>query len=74
LSDRRAPLMARLADRQILERAILHSIVAHREFCDTLWLDCSWYTAPYAKPFHDLCFWTLDFDPLRARCRRRAAR
>jgi len=62
-----APLMAHLVDRQILERAIFPYIVEHREFRDILWVGCSWYTAPYARLFHDRSFWTLDFDPLKAR-------
>lgn len=62
-----APLMAHLADRKILRRAIFPYIVEYREFRDILWVGCSWYTAPYAKLFRDRSFWTLDFDPLKAR-------
>ena len=62
-----APLMARLTDRQILERAIFPDIVEHREFRDILWVGCSWYTVHYAKLFRDRSFWTFDFDALKAR-------
>jgi len=62
-----APLMAQLADRKILERTIFPYILEHPEFRDILWVGCSWYTAQYAKLFRDRSFWTLDFDPLKAR-------
>jgi hypothetical protein len=67
LSTWGAPMMARLHDRQILERDIFPYIVEHREFHDSLWVGCSWYTAPYTALFPDRNFWTLDFDVLKQR-------
>jgi spermidine synthase len=62
-----APLMARLTDRQILEREIFPYVAAHPEFHDILWIGCSWYTAPYPTLFRHRNFWTLDIDPLKQR-------
>jgi SAM-dependent methyltransferase len=67
LVTRGAALMARLEDRQILERVIFPHISAHHEFRDILWVGCDWYTAAYPALFRDRNFWTLDIDPVKER-------
>jgi SAM-dependent methyltransferase len=60
-------LYRRTADRRVLESVVLPYFAERDEYARVLFVGCAWYTRHYADIFHGREYWTLDFDPARAK-------
>ena len=60
-------LPMRTDDRRVLESIIFPWITNEANCRKMLFVGCDWYTAYYHKLFPDGEFWTMDYDPAKAR-------